>query len=289
MNIVLVDYDNSMYFSELAPEHERACLALPYAGGLGALVEEGDSLVPAGLLIYEESEDEELIIRWLYVLERFRYKGIGERLLAELCSVAGESGYEGISVFFCEDVGEKEYLERYRSYFTEKGFSNEWKPPVTFIVGADKVTTLPFLSFAEKQALEDVHPLSKINATMINGFLGLKGIRGLRASDFEQNTSCGIIHDNKLKGLYLVLKGGNFYMPVMCIADSNDDTLKLMAFAILGIADNMTARDFLGLFDLNKKERAVIEKIFEDGDFYETYALSAETSALLKELEEEVE
>ncbi len=287
MKIISVDHDNSDYFSEVAPGYIRAMLAMPWVGALGAVLEEKASAYAVGFLLYEEGEDGEFFVRWMYVLDRFRYRGVGENLLAEFCLLAKKKGCEGVSVVFSETSGDKEYLKRFESYFTEKGFSNEWKLPPSYVIGAENYANLPFIALAEKAALSEVKALGEIDAASFNAFMGLKGLKGYRASDFDQKTSSGIFYRNSLKGLLLFLKGDNYYVPVEMIADSDEDALKLAMFSSLAVSDNMTMNEYIAAYSMTKKGNGALQKIFEGENCYEAYALSADMTILMQELGEE--
>ncbi len=291
MRIIPVDFDRSRFFSETAPDYVRTMLALPWINAIGAVEENGDLAEAVGLLMYDIDEGGgEIFVRWLYVLDRYRFRGIGEYLLAELCKMVGAMGFEGISVaFYRDDILGEEYTRRFESYFTEKGIIDKWKLPKNYVAGAEEFSDLPIIAKAEEASLDGVVALKNISVAETNLFLKAKGIKGINAGFFEKNVSCGVYRDGRLKGLVLVLMGGNYYMFVKLIAEEDRDEEKLRMFSALAIADRIKMNEYVSMFSFNKKDAAILSKIFEGQEGIEFYALEADISKVLEELSSEEE
>ncbi len=288
MRIIPLDYETSKYFSALAPESVRILLTLPWIGGLGAVIGEENMAEVAGILLYDYDEEEgEFYITWIFVEERLRFQGIGETLLAQACIIAREKGLEGISVVYTEILGEEEYFENLEGYFAEKGISDKWNMPSSFLVDAETFSTLPFISMAEETNLNNVRPLKDIDLSEFNGFIKKEGHAGLEAHVFDQDASCGIYHNNVLKGVLVVLRGGDYYLPVTVIGVSDEDKDKLFLFTMRVIADNASVEDYIGLLCLTREAAKLFSHVFDEKDQYKTYAMAGEIEMVLENLGEE--
>ncbi len=285
--ILQLDANTSKYFSEVAPEYIRSLLELPFFGAIGAF--DVFSAQPVGILLFEERTGEELYIRWFYVLEKFRYKGNGEQLLAHFCRMAGQNGYKKISVVFSEVIGEKEYLSRFEDYFTEKGFTRRQELPSSYMVNGEKFLSLPFVTSGDDQVLEEVMPFCKISKAAYNEFMQTKEFSPILNTNFDKELSCGIFRGNKLSGLLFVLKGGEYYMPVGVVAYSKKDARKLLLYTVGKIAEQITQDDFVAAISLSENSQDVFQMIFDGEEGYEVYALEADTEVLLKDLGDSVE
>ena len=139
---------------EKVPQNEYA---------LGAVVQEGTQEYAAGILTFDVEEgmtdDGNLIavtIKWFFVAEKFRRKGVGEALMQEFFRVVDEADMDDI---FCDIQMPQEYNELC-AYLESWGF--------TFTLMDSHVVSITLgmvrekCAFVEKIATQRVRPLKEI-------------------------------------------------------------------------------------------------------------------------------
>ena len=121
MKIIALNKKNIIHFRELdhfglMKKHDAPSLA-----AWGLLVTEGESVVPAGLLLAAE-EGNELNICWLLVLPQFRGRCYGEALLSKSFLYAEKKGFRRVSVYLDTDFAKSRVCVGAREFFLDHLF-----------------------------------------------------------------------------------------------------------------------------------------------------------------------
>ena len=128
MKTVVLNDGNRAYFSGLDPlmimDRERKTGALC----LGAVMREKNGEMPAGLIVFNLSDDE-LIIYWIYVEPGYRGQGIGEELLEAVFELARESGRSFVTAHIPGEYGKDLVCKDCEKFFRLNGFHYEENTP----------------------------------------------------------------------------------------------------------------------------------------------------------------
>ncbi len=112
------------FFRFLDPYEKLRILSLPFGFAMGALLEEGDKLIPVGLLVASVS-DESFITEWLAVSPDHQWSGIGEGLLYRAFKIASDLGLETVQAVFLPEYEKEIALKHAKIYFEERLFKKK--------------------------------------------------------------------------------------------------------------------------------------------------------------------
>ena len=121
MKVVSIKEEKTDEFREMDPFRILDRKDVDISVRLGALLEDEDGDIPAGLLLAARSGSTVVIV-WLYVTEEYRRKGLGERLLYEVFRYAARKGCTRVAAFFSKEYGRDMICTGERDFFTAHGF-----------------------------------------------------------------------------------------------------------------------------------------------------------------------
>ena len=142
---VRVTKRDSSFFEFLDPYEKLRLLSLPFGFAMGALEEDGDELIPVGLLVASVS-DEALFTEWLSVSLDHRWRGIGEGLLYRAFETAADLGLGTVRAVFMPEYDKEEIFKHAKTYFEKRLFTKKYR------AGADVELELYGIKTTEKTA-----------------------------------------------------------------------------------------------------------------------------------------
>ena len=117
--VFYADEDERVFFSPMLPEEVRKNAELI----IGCVLDQGERIVPGGVLAASGFEEGFVTIDFLFVPESERRQGIGRELLGQL-TVLHQNPEMGIDSFRCEYV-RNEHTESLDAFLTAMGFAED--------------------------------------------------------------------------------------------------------------------------------------------------------------------
>ncbi|MCR5627268.1 MAG: GNAT family N-acetyltransferase [Lachnospiraceae bacterium] len=278
MKVIPVTKKEKVFFADVAPEYIRSALALPTFGGLGAIDEETEESL--GLIVYSFDNMGGIYIRWMYVDEKCRNRGVGGAMLDALFTYARVKDFDGLYVVLTPGNEGESDSSSLEDYFRKKSFSNKISLPDRRIISAGKLTSLPFFEKAERKKREkelaNIRSLHDIGSDVIKSFLESNSLENIDVYAFEGETSCGVFYGTALKGLLLVYKADSLYMPVYLSTDKEEDKVNLLMYSMIKAASILTDSEAIAVFPMNEEEERLCRKILLCEGGSEAFTLEAE-------------
>ncbi len=212
MILTRVTKDNAYAFSSLSPGGSIPDKDLTSGFVIGALMEEGNGVIPAGLLIFrlespfiikKKSESPVLRLLWIYTEERFRGKNTGRTLMEKMIALAGDAGVNEIHITL-KDNPDQASLQ---SFFEHFGFSFSDSEELQLNV---PVGNIMHSTYFEKHTNDDsIKSLQEIPVSKQETFLENCGvdIGSLFSSPYrhpDYDLSSVILKDGKIQGMFII-------------------------------------------------------------------------------------
>ena len=119
---------------------------------LGALIDDGEGNVPAGILLGMEKEND-LVILWLFTAGPFRRRGVSEKLLSNAFEYAKKEKFERLAAIFPAEYSREVICVGEREFFTHHGFSTVGENIMSVEVSEyEKLTEEPDINYGEELA-----------------------------------------------------------------------------------------------------------------------------------------
>ena len=124
MKTIKLTRNNNSLFKELDPFEVGASIEKGMPVAWGICKSEDEQSTPVGLVLAEVMEDE-LIIRWLFVIPKYREMTYGEALLSKCFYFAEKRKLERLSVYLNTDFAKSRACLGAREFFRAHLFSEE--------------------------------------------------------------------------------------------------------------------------------------------------------------------
>ena len=128
-------------FAELVPAEYAGWIGSEDLLALGALVSEGERLIPAGVLCASHHEENRMEILWLYVADPYHGREIGDELLDTVFEDAKGMGISRVTVRMTGLSGEPAFPAE--EWFTERGFLEGGTVGWEWSLTAEQLKSLP--------------------------------------------------------------------------------------------------------------------------------------------------
>ena len=112
------------FFRGMDPYERVRLISLPFCFAIGAIKDEGEEKVPAGLLVASMS-NETLIVEWLAVTPEYQWNGIGENLLCKAFQIALGNGISTVQTVIMPEYEKEVALKDAEEYFRERLFTGK--------------------------------------------------------------------------------------------------------------------------------------------------------------------
>ncbi|MBQ7614047.1 MAG: hypothetical protein IJU77_03320 [Butyrivibrio sp.] len=223
---VRLSADDMEYFRYLDPFERLIFASMPYGFAIGALFDDGESLIPAGILVGTATQ-ELLTIEWIAVEPQYKYRGIGEQLLIYAYKMAVTGNIPEVAATILPEYGNENLTFGAAGYFKERLFTRKRQ------IGQDLFCQL--VDFEEMGSLE---------STSEDGFISFLGMSGKEVKKYIDKLLLiynatysyppdGFLHSldhdlcfvsesgGKLDAAFLVSRIGDILMPIYYYAKSS--------------------------------------------------------------------
>ena len=124
MKTITLSRNNMSIFKDMDPFEVGASIEKKMPIAWGIFKSDNDQSEPVGLLLAEAIE-KELIIRWLFVIPKFRARSYGEALLSKCFHFAEKRKLERLSVYLDTEFAKSRACLGAREFFRAHLFSDE--------------------------------------------------------------------------------------------------------------------------------------------------------------------
>ncbi|MBP5608342.1 MAG: GNAT family N-acetyltransferase [Lachnospiraceae bacterium] len=124
MKIVRINQDQKDYFAALDPLDVMDKEYISDGFMLGAVNDDDKEDIPSGLVICTIDE-EAVMIRWIYVAQRFRGQGYGDELLSAVFKAARNAGKRCVRAFLPDEYGREYICNGDEEFFKLNGFTKD--------------------------------------------------------------------------------------------------------------------------------------------------------------------
>ena len=229
---VRVTKKDSTFFEFLDPYEKLRILSLPFGFAMGALSEEGEELIPAGLLVAAVS-DEALITEWLAVASDQKGEGIGEGLLYRAFEAASELGLKTIKAVFLPEYEKETALKYAKNYFEKRLFTKKYEAGLDADLLISDIRTQRIkrdcMTLSEMTSVEKRKCIERLGA-MENATYTFSPVMLLPGLDNHISVVCK--NGNALEGGLLCCVAGDTIYPLYHYAGTKEISDSMIATAV---------------------------------------------------------
>lgn len=211
ISYVTVFEDEIKYYKALAPWDMLLKLSDSGHYMLGAVNDDGYAMGALGFEMVQEIYEENpyVVIKWLFVDEKYRSRGIGHGLINEIKNIMNESDMNDLRV----EIPYPDTFDDLTRFFKENGFDFMYTDSYEFRTTVEKLAKNKLLS--AKVGNIEIVPLSKVHkGVYIEGVRRLAKLQLqeksnrviLEREEYDENLSMAYMDEGRLKGIYLVRK-----------------------------------------------------------------------------------
>lgn len=281
MQVTEINGENREPFFHMAPRElwEEKTEGYFYIGGLYES-EDGELPVAGGCLIFHVQYEmigericKSAALKWLFVEEAYRRKGIAAGLLAEWKRIARDSGLDAVVFRLRED--QPELL----SCMEHCGFQLQSQP--------EEVCRMPLASVSEKlrqtaSAAVRVSSLREIREQQLRETLSRLPVQSAalwesgylvpKKDAYEWELSCATTEGGKLRTLLLMQKQSDIELRIVLlrafVPNAGKELRELLRTAVLTAAERYSVKVWLELYCPDDRMKAVAGSLDPDGEFY---------------------
>lgn len=208
--ITSITEENRSAFSHLIPEEVLGELKFPGRYCLGGLQKAEDGMLdPVGTLFFAVDKNETVTaeIRWLYVGEKYRKKGVAKELLNSFYHVIPDSG---VAIITCKLPYRREYDE-VGIYLEKEGFSFQLEDSYELDLTMGEI--LEHSVLINRKKIENVQNLKSLGYSKARDAIGKVILKWSvdtmpeltkDASLYDLDVSCAFVKNDEVQGLLLV-------------------------------------------------------------------------------------
>ncbi|MCR5654480.1 MAG: GNAT family N-acetyltransferase [Lachnospiraceae bacterium] len=239
MKLVWISYEQIEYFRELVPPIYMDMMGLPNCFALGAVSEEDEYDVAAGIVIFTMHPGNRSVIQWFYVADAYENLGLGTDLLEAIHVMHKDTEGKKLSVLIGEDEVDKNDWSVAASFFLDRGFHRIKKLPGMWYFPVKRLLKQTFFDKAlrEEKLLGDVVAWKDLSEKERDHLLKACGEDLPKEipnrATYDPEYSCVVRSAQGFAGVFLIRKGGNTCFPVLLKADSLEFEEKLVMAAML--------------------------------------------------------
>ncbi len=273
MKTIQVDSDMMESFASFDPFGRGVVLMLPGSFALGAVAEHDDVDEPAAVIICSTEEDS-LVVEWLYTAPEFRGQGVGCNLLYLAFKEAKARGIKEVDVRISKEYEEVMPEWDVWSFFENDIFSDKMEGSFSrFIYMKDLSKRLSKDEDKNEAAAKDpaIRALKDLQKKeLYQAEKDLANIHG--ANDYlpiaeklqyaDVNMSFVIEREGVFSGALLVRKFGETWHPFVLFAKDQDDMKLLVRAAMYHCEDHILVGDTIEIFH----QKPMIEKLMDELD-----------------------